>query len=119
MRDGGLDVNPLTKEDLTMLMNDQFCGEWRHVTFTFSEMLAYYGGFDLNGVQAVSWCFSALAIGESCRKLDTTWGNHLYVLTVGFIRIRKLLTYDEFTSILTRALSPFDDVDEAGCVRLS
>ena len=114
IRDGGHDIRSLTKDDLICLMEDRFQGKWSDVVFSFSELLAYYGGFELTHVQAVAWCFSALTIGKAARNLETDWVLHLYVLTIGFTRVKPILPYDEFVAILTQALSPFDDVNQEG-----
>jgi hypothetical protein len=108
LHDGGLDIQPLTKSDLISLMEGHFEGKWKDVTFSFSEMLAFYGDFDLSNVQAIGWCFSALMIGEASRKHETDWESHLFVLTIGFTHIKSVLTCDEFAAVLQHALSPFE-----------
>ena len=113
LQDGGLDIEPLTKSDLISLIEEHFEGKWKDVTFSFSEILAFYGGFDLNHVQVIAWCFSALTMGEACRKGETDWSSHLYLLTNGFNRVTGILTYDEFATVLRQALSPFE-LNKAG-----
>ena len=113
LQDGGLDMEPLTESDLSSLIEGHFEGGWKHVTFSFSEMLAFYGGFELSNLQVIAWCFSALIIGEADRKGEADWGSHLYLLTNGFGRVKNILTYDEFVTVLRQALSPFD-LNKAG-----
>jgi hypothetical protein len=96
-------------------MESRFEGKWKDVRFSFSEMLAFYGVSELNNVQVVGWCFSALIIGEACRKHATEWDSHLHVLTIGFSHIKNVLTCDEFATILGHALSPFE-LNKAGKV---
>ena len=114
LQDGGLDIEHLTESDLISLIEGHFEGKWKDVIFSFEEMLAFYGGgFELNNLQVIAWCFSALTIGEACRKNETDWSLHLYVLTNGFSRVKGVLTYDEFATVLRQALSPFD-LNKAG-----
>jgi hypothetical protein len=52
--DGGLDIEPLTKDDLLALMADCFKGQWKNVVFSFSELQCHYGVSEMNKRDAIA-----------------------------------------------------------------
>ncbi len=106
IKDGGLDMEPLTEANLVDLMEDKFKGDWGSVVFSFSELLNYYAHLELNSRQAVAWCFAVLIIGEADRKTITDWKLRLASVARGFDQVTGILQYNEFSMVLKMAFAP-------------
>jgi hypothetical protein len=106
IKDGGLDMEPLTEADLVNLVEGKFNGDWGRVVFSFSELLNYYANLELDDYQVIAWCFAVLVVGEAARKGKTDWELRLASVARGFDQATRILQYQEFTLILKVAFTP-------------
>jgi len=101
IHDGGIDVDPLTKDDFIRLIKGSFTGDWKNVAFTSAEMLSSYSVVTaLDSREVAAWCFIALTMGEACRREAAEWNREFAVLMDGFQKVRGTLEVEEALYIL-------------------
>ncbi len=106
IHDGGIDVDPLTKEDFIRLIQGSFTGDWKNVAFTSAEMLSSYSVVStLSSREVAAWCFIALTMGEACRRDAAEWSREFAVLMEGFHNVSGKLEIDEALYILRHTLA--------------
>jgi hypothetical protein len=100
--DAGHDAGELTESDFSALIEGKFAGDWNQVAFTFSELLTYYAASEISSIDGglSAWSFTALTMGEACRRNATDWDREFNFLMMGFEQTRGALEVDEALFIL-------------------
>ena len=107
-RDGGIDMENLSTEDLLQLLEGRFAGDWNEPAFSFSELLSYYSVPNANRdwsrtkEQIVGWVFASFVIADVIKHGATNWEMQFDQFINCFVELRSELEIDEAIEIFQR-----------------
>ena len=107
-KDGGHDVSNLSQEDLKLLADGRFVGDWKEPAWAASELLAYYSVpvSERTNEQVVTWVFAAFVLADSIAHGDTEWDTKINFFFDGFYCVRSKLEPEEIIYIFQRLYAP-------------